>query len=259
MGRLAMLLYGVVCYAIGMGALVYLILFTVALPGLPMPVTVDSGATAPLVFALLVNVGLAALFGLQHGIMARHGFKAAWTKIIPAAAERSTFVAATGLVVAVLVLFWQPAAGSVWSVENETARIVLYAVALGGFGFTAACSFITDHFDLFGLRQVWIYFRGRPYTHVPLKTNLVYNNIRHPLMTGLMIGFWATPEMTVSHLMLAVLMTAYILIGVGYEERDLIRAFGKTYSDYRARVPAYIPHPFRRDAKKDATDQTPAE
>lgn len=259
MGRLAILLYGVTCYAIGMGALVYLILFTVALPGVPLPVTVDSGAAAPLVFALLVNAGLAALFGLQHGIMARHKFKAAWTKIIPAAAERSTFVAATGAVVAVLVLFWQPAAGSVWSVENETARIVLYALALGGFGFTAVCSFITDHFDLFGLRQVWIYFRGRPYSHVPMKTSLVYNNIRHPMMTGLIVGFWATPEMTVSHLILAILMTGYILIGVIYEERDLIRAFGNSYGDYRARVPAYFPHPFKRGAKKDATGQTPAE
>jgi protein-S-isoprenylcysteine O-methyltransferase Ste14 len=249
-----MLLYGVLCYAIGMGALVYLILFTI---GLFVPVTVDSGAPAPLALALLVNIGLAALFGLQHGIMARHGFKAAWTKIIPAAAERSTFVLATGAVVVVLVLFWQPVAGSVWSVENETARIVLYAVALGGFGFTAACSFITDHFDLFGLRQVWLYFRGRPYSHVPMKTSLVYNNIRHPMMTGLIIGFWATPDMTLSHLALAVLMTVYILTGVIYEERDLIRAFGQSYSDYRARVPAYFPHPFKRGAKQES--KTPAE
>jgi protein-S-isoprenylcysteine O-methyltransferase Ste14 len=256
MKRIAMLLYGVLCYAIGMGALVYLILFTV---GLLVPVTVDSGAPAPLALGLLVNVGLVALFGLQHGIMARHGFKAAWTNIVPAAAERSTFVAATGLVVAVLVLFWQPVAGSVWSVENETARIVLYAVALGGFGFTAASSFIIDHFDLFGLRQVWLNFRGRPYTHVPMKTSLVYNNIRHPLMTGLMIGFWATPEMTVSHLILAVSMTVYILIGVAYEERDLIRAFGQSYSDYRARVPAYFPHPFKRGAKQEGAGQNPAE
>lgn len=143
-----MVLYGAVCYAIGMGALVYLILFTVALPGLPMPVTVDSGAPASLTIALLVNVGLAALFGLRHGIMARHGFKAAWTKIIPAAAERGTFVLATGLV----------------------------------------------------------------------------------------IGCWATPDRTVSHLMLAVLLTAYILIGVAYEERDLIRAFGKSNGDQRALV-----------------------
>ena len=153
MGRFAMLLYGVVCYAIGMGALVYLILFTVALPVLPLPVTVDSGAASSWMVALLVNAGLAALFGLQHGIMARHKFKEAWTKIIPEAAERSTFVAATGVAVAVLVIFWQSADGSIWSVENETARIVLYAVALGGFGFTAASSFIIDHFDLFGLRQ----------------------------------------------------------------------------------------------------------
>ncbi|MCK4869012.1 MAG: hypothetical protein KAT39_13245 [Alphaproteobacteria bacterium] len=259
MGRFAMLLYGVVCYAIGMGALVYLILFTVALPVLPLPVTVDSGTASSWMVALLVNAGLAALFGLQHGIMARHKFKEAWTKIIPEAAERSTFVAATGVAVAVLVIFWQSAEGSIWSVENETARIVLYAVALGGFGFTAASSFIIDHFDLFGLRQVWLYFRGRPYTHVPLKTSLVYNNIRHPLMTGLMIGFWVTPEMTVSHLILAVLMTGYILIGVAYEERDLIRAFGQSYSDYRARVPAYFPHPFKGSAKQESSARTPVE
>ena len=252
MGRLLVLLYGVAGYAIGMGALLYLILFAVALPGLPLPITVDSGAPASLGVALAVNIGLAALFGLQHSIMARPGFKAAWTKIVPPAAERSTFIMATGIVVALLVVFWQPVAGSVWSVENETARIALYALALAGFGFTAACSFIIDHFDLFGLRQVWLHFRGRPYTHPQFKSGLVYRNIRHPLMTGLLIAFWSTPEMTASHLMLAVLMTAYILVGVAYEERDLIRAFGQAYTDYRARVPAYFPNPFKRGENRDS-------
>lgn len=259
MRRLMILLYGVACYAIGMAALVYLILFTVALPGLPLLVTVDSAAPTPLPVALLVNAGLIALFGLQHSVMARPAFKKAWTKLVPPAAERSSFLVATALAVVLLVSFWQPAAGTVWSVGDEPARVALYALALAGFGFAVASSFAIDHFGLFGLRQVWLHFRGRPYADVPMKTGLVYRSIRHPLMTGLLVAFWATPEMTVSHLLLALGMTGYILVGVAYEERDLIRAFGQSYVEYRARVPAYVPNPFRRAAKDDPAARASAE
>jgi protein-S-isoprenylcysteine O-methyltransferase Ste14 len=243
MGRVLIFAYGVLCYAIGMAALVYFILFSV---GLFVPKTVDTGVAGAVAPAIAINLALFALFGLQHSIMARKGFKAAWTKVVPEPAERSTYLVATALVVAALVYFWQPLPGAIWSVENETLRMALYAVALGGWGFTAACSFLTDHFDLFGLRQVWLNLRGTPYTPPKFKAILVYNKMRHPMMTGIMLGVWVTPEMTVSHLFFAAAATVYILIGVAYEERDLISDFGDSYTKYKSTTSAYLPLPGKK-------------
>ena len=231
-------LYGLGAYLTGFAALLCFIGFCV---GVLAPFNVDSGGTVSPGWALLVNLGLMALFGLQHSVMARRGFKAWMTRHVPLHLERSTYLLATTLVLGILMVFWQPLPGHVWNVEVGLFASALTGIALGGWGLVLLTTFLINHADLFGLRQVWLNARGLPYTPVAFKAPWLYRWVRHPMQLGVLIGLWFTPSMTVSHLLLAGGMTAYVLIGLMYEERDLVRQFGERYRAYQRSTPKLIP------------------
>lgn len=244
MKRLLVLAYGVVNYIIFLGVFLYLAAF---LTNLWVPRSLDSTPVAPLGVALLIDTLLIALFGLQHSVMARPGFKRWWTKIVPEPIERSTYVMFTDAALILLFIFWQPIGGRVWDVQDPTGRAALWTLAALGWLTVLATTFLINHFDLFGLRQVWLYFRGKPYTHIAFRTPGPYQFVRHPLYVGWIMAFWATPTMTITHLLFALGMTTYILIAVPFEERDLVRYHGKSYADYRRRVPMLIPGTGKRE------------
>lgn len=205
------------------------------------PWWIDAPPTTPVGLALLINSALVVVFGLQHTVMARPGFKRAWTKIIPKPLERSFYCVATGIVILLLVACWQPLPGVVWDLESPALRTALNALQIVGWGTSIAASFMINHFDLFGLQQVFDHLKGRPGPEPSFTTNYLYKVIRHPIQTGVLIGMWSTPYMTVSHLCLSVLMSCYILIGLAFEERDLLAELGDSYAAYRRRVPMLIP------------------
>ena len=238
MKKLGIFLYGVMSYGVAFATLVYVIAF---IGNLWVPKSIDSAATAPFWQALLVNLGLLGVFAVQHSVMARPFFKRWLTRFIPPAAERSTYVLASSLALILLVVFWEPMGGIVWSVESPTATAVIHAVFLAGWVLMFVSTFLINHFDLFGLRQVWLYFRGREYSPLPFKLNSLYRYIRHPIMTGAFIGIWFTPVMTLGHLLFALGMSSYILIGVYHEEKDLIRAFGERYIRYMRTTARFFP------------------
>ena len=245
MKRSLILLYGVVCYAVFFATFLYAIGF---IGNLWVPKAMDSARSTSVGAAVLIDLGLLALFALQHSVMARPAFKRAWTKIIPESAERSTYTLLSSLALILLFWAWRPIGGVVWSVENETARMALYALYAFGWALLLYTTFLLNHFDLFGLRQVWLQFRGRPYTHLPFKTPSLYRLVRHPLYVGWLTIFWATPTMTVTHLLFALMTTAYILIAIQLEERDLVAALPE-YADYRKRVPMLLPGTKRRESE----------
>ena len=245
MKRSLILLYGVICYAVFFATFLYAIGF---IGNLWVPKTMDSARSTGVGAAVLIDLGLLALFALQHSVMARPAFKRAWTKIIPESAERSTYTLLSSLALILLFWAWRPIGGVVWSVENETARMALYALYAFGWALLLYTTFLLNHFDLFGLRQVWLQFRGRPYTHLPFKTPTLYRWVRHPLYVGWLTIFWATPAMTVTHLLFALMTTAYILIAIQLEERDLVAALPE-YADYRKRVPMLLPGTKRRESE----------
>lgn len=236
MKRTAIMLYGTVAYLAFFGTFLYFIGFV----GGFTPVAIDSPRSAPLAVALLANLLLVVLFGAQHTVMARKPFKRWISRHIPAAAERSTFVLASSVVLAVMVQNWQPVGGTIWSVETPVIRALLYGIFGFGWVLLLASSFTINHFDLFGLRQSWLAFRGVPYTPIRFRNPWLYRQVRHPLYLGFFLGLWATPMMTVTHLVLAAGLSAYILFGVRLEERDLI-AEHPEYATYRERVPMFIP------------------
>jgi methanethiol S-methyltransferase len=244
--RALILLYGVICYSAAMGSLLLLIGFCTDLI-VPKSLGAVSGGFS--LEALLIDLGLLALFGVQHSVMARPGFKAVFTKIVPEPAERATYGLATAAVIGVIYHYWQPLPGALWALEPGNAAMALTVISLLGFGLVAYSSFLIDHFDLFGLRQVWLYFRAVPYTPIPMKSPVLYMWVRHPLYVGILIGIWFTPNMTWGHLLFAAGMTVYLLIGMAYEEKDLVSAYGEDYERYQAETPALIPRP---PAKKDA-------
>jgi protein-S-isoprenylcysteine O-methyltransferase Ste14 len=241
--------YGVAAYAAFLGTFLYLIGFV---SGLVVPRSLDTAATAPMAEALSINTLLVALFGVQHAIMARRWFKARITRVIPKPAERSTFVLATCLVLGVLFWQWRPVGGVAWHVEAEWARGVVLAIAACGWLLVLYSTFLIDHFELFGLRQVWMFLRGKEDRGARFVARSAYKLVRHPLMLGFLIAFWAAPTMSVSHLMFAILLTAYVLIGIRIEERDLVRGLGQAYVDYRRRTPMLIPRLGRLPASKQA-------
>ncbi|MGL4314304.1 MAG: methanethiol S-methyltransferase, partial [Sphingomonas sp.] len=211
------------------------------LPGLPvLPVTVDRGPEAPMATAVAVDAALILLFGLQHSVMARQGFKRAWTRVVPPALERSIYVLATSLVLMALFGLWRPIPMVLWQVDGAAA-LALWAVAALGWATVLLSTFLINHFDLFGLAQVYRHWRGRAANAPRFTTPLLYRLVRHPLYFGFFIAFWAAPVMTVGHALLAAGMTAYILIAIGYEERDLIATFGDEYRRYRQRVGMLLP------------------
>jgi protein-S-isoprenylcysteine O-methyltransferase Ste14 len=230
--------YGAICYAIFFVTFLYMIGFV---GGFGVPKTIDSGVAGPFGWALLVNSGLLLLFGLQHSVMARPGFKRAWTRIVPRAIERSTYVLATSVVLILLFWLWQPMPGPLFALESELARGVAIALYMLGYAIVLYSTFLIDHFDLFGLRQVFLRAMGRSYTEKRFMTPSLYKLIRHPLYVGWMITFWAAPTFTVGHLLFASAMTFYILMAIPLEERDLEAQLGEPYRSWRARTPAFVP------------------
>jgi len=238
MKRAGILFYSVVNYALGVAALVYLIAF---LFNLYVPKSIDSGEPGNAITAAVINLGLILLFGLQHSIMARPKFKAWLTRLVPESAERSTFMLATAAVTFALCLLWQPLTGVIWQAESALLHNTLLGTGLAGWALVLYATFLINHFDLFGLRQGWLYFTGHEYTHLPFKTYALYKYIRHPIMTGVFIGIWFTPVMTTGHLLFAAGMSLYILIGVYHEEKDLVGVFGERYHEYRRVTGRFLP------------------
>jgi methanethiol S-methyltransferase len=238
MARLISLAYGVTVYGFFFVTLLYLIGFV---GDVVAPKTINSGEAGPLWLAVLVDVLLVALFGVQHGVMARPAFKKWWTRLVPEPVERSTFVLAASAVLCLMFWQWRPITSAVWEVDAPFGRYLLHGLAVAGWGLMLLSSFLIDHFDLFGLRQVVLHARRMPYTQHPFVERSVYRLVRHPLMLGLLIAFWATPTMTVGHMLFAIAMTVYILIGIHMEERDLVRSLGSPYRDYQARTAKLIP------------------
>jgi protein-S-isoprenylcysteine O-methyltransferase Ste14 len=237
------LLYGIITYGIGVAALLYLILFV---GDLWMPTLIGSPATTSPLQAVPVDLALIALFGVQHSLMARPSFKAWWTRLVPKSVERSTYMLATGLVVAVLCWQWQPIAGSVWSVQSPAIRIVLQGLFWSGWALLFLATFMINHFDLFGLRQVYLRLKQQPYTPVPFVQRGLYRLIRHPIMLGLLLGFWSTPDMSYGHLLFAAGSTGYIFIGIWLEERNTRAALGAAYERYHRDTPMLLPLPRRK-------------
>ena len=241
--RLAYFAYGGACYLVFLATFLYAIGF---IGNFGTPTRLDGPPAGSLGAALAVNAGLLALFAVQHSVMARKWFKERWTRIVPPVLERSTYVLLSSLALILLFWQWRPMGGVVWSVENPTGRMVLWTLFAFGWGLVLVTTFLINHFDLFGLRQVWLYLRGRPYTHLPFVTPGPYRLVRHPLYVGWFFAFWMTPSMTLAHLVFAVATAAYILIAIQFEERDLVREFGGSYEEYRRRVPMMLPLRRRR-------------
>ena len=238
MKRTAILIYGFVCYAIFFATFLYAIGF---IGNLVVPKSIDTGAPTGWPSALAVNGLLLAIFALQHSVMARPAFKRWITRFIPRAAERSTYVLASSAALLALFWAWRPLPATVFAVESEALRTAITAVFLGGVGLVLYATFLIDHFDLFGLRQVVLHFRGQAYTHKRFVTPSLYRHIRHPLYVGWFIVFWATPDLSVGHLLMAIGTTAYILVAIVFEERDLSEILGPEYRAYRGRTPKFLP------------------
>ena len=241
-GRSATLLYGLGAYAVGMTGLFWLILTGLGLT----PISGGPFAIASREAAIAFNLGMLALFGIQHAIMARPAFKARWTRVIPAAIERSTFVLITGLIVGGFLWLWQPMTETVWAVESPVLARAIRALCALGWVYMVGASFAINHFELFGLQQVWRHFRSVPDRDNRFVNRFMYRFDRHPIMTGMLVGLWATPVMRFDHLLLAGGLSAYMVIGVFIEERTLVSIHGQSYADYRRTVPALVPVPGRR-------------
>lgn len=249
--RLVFFVYGVACYLVFLATFLYAIAFV---GNLGTPTALDAPATAPIARALAIDAGLLALFALQHSIMARKWFKQRWTRIVPKPIERSTYVLFSSLALILLFWQWEPIGGVVWSVDSAGTAIVLRALFAFGWSLVLISTFLIDHFDLFGLRQVWLYLLGQPYTPRPFATPGPYRMVRHPLYVGWFFAFWMTPTMTAAHLVFAVATSAYILIAIQLEEHDLVREFGDTYEDYRRRVPMLVPFPRAKETTATTRD-----
>lgn len=244
MKRIAFFLYGVISYLIFAVTIFYLVGFV---GDFFVPKTLDSGREGSLIQALIIDLGLFCLFGLQHSVMARPGFKARWTKIIPQPLERSTYVLMASFTLLLLFWQWHSLGGFIWQVQNSVVSSLLYTISGIGWLIVFASTFLIDHFDLFGLRQVYLYLRCQEYQHLQFKTVGLYKYVRHPLMLGFIIALWATPQMTVTHLFFALGMTIYMLIGIRLEERDMISIYGDLYQHYRQQVSMLIPLPKTRE------------
>ncbi|MFL5809538.1 MAG: methanethiol S-methyltransferase [Flavisolibacter sp.] len=238
MKKIFSLLFGVISYLAFFGTILYAIGFV---GNTVVPKSIDGKADTPIVLAVIVNAALLLLFALQHSIMARPGFKRWWTRIIPSHLERSSYVLLASLCLVLLMWQWQPIGGVVWSVDNETAKAILLIAYLTGWVMVFLSTFLINHFDLFGLRQVWLYFTGKPYTQLPFRLPAFYKLVRHPLYLGFVIAFWSTPVMTLAHFLFAILSTGYILTAIQFEEKDLVETFGEKYRNYRKAVPMIIP------------------
>ena len=239
--RLPIFVYGVLSYAVFFATFLYAIGFV---GNLWVPKSIDSARDVPFLTGLLTDLVLLGVFAVQHSVMARPAFKRWWTRIVPRAAERSTYVLLSSLALILLFAQWQPLGGVVWNVTAPLGQAALYAAFVFGWGLVLVATFLINHFDLFGLRQVWLQLIGRPYTQLSFGTPFLYRHVRHPLYVGWLFAFWATPTLTVTHLVFALATTAYILIAIQLEERDLVDAHPE-YENYRRRVPMLVPLPGR--------------
>ena len=246
-------IYGIGAYVLFLGAFLYLIAFETNV----VTQSVSGMASLPAWLAVVIDVALISLFGLQHSIMARPAFKRWWTGFVPTHLERSTFVIIASVIVIAIVEFWQPIEGDLWNVTGAGA-VVLYVVSLLGWFTIPVVSFLTDHFELFGLRQTLSYAFDRPQTQAQFKERGLYKKVRHPMMLGFLVAFWAAPYMTVGHLLFAGLMTAYILVGIFFEERDLVRAHGWAYREYQSRVSMLLPGQAPKQSREESYSAKPA-
>jgi len=244
--RSIVFLYGVTCYAVFLVTYLYAIGFVT---NLFVPRSIDSAPSGDFISSLVVNLALLLGFAIQHSVMARPGFKQWLTRFIPEPAERSTYVLASSLALIALFAYWQPLGGAVWSVQDPTAAMVLYALCAFGWSLVLVSTFLINHFDLFGLRQVWLYLTGTAYRPIGFRTPGLYRLVRHPLYVGWLFAFWSTPTMTAAHLLFAVVTTGYILFAIRLEERDLIANLGDAYRHYRRRVPMLIPFTSSRSGR----------
>ncbi len=238
MSRALSFLYGLLCYCVFLLSFLYAVAFV---GNFLVPRTIDAGPRASLPGALLVDLLLLGLFAVQHTVMARPGFKRVWTKMVPVHIERSTYVLAASLLLFLLYWQWRPLPTVIWNVNSGAASTLLWALYGLGWFLVLISTFMVDHFDLFGLRQIWKHLRSEEYHHVKFKTTALYRHLRHPIMLGFIIAFWATPHMTGGHLLFAIATTLYILVGIQFEERDLMRFLGNEYKSYRQRVPMFVP------------------
>ncbi len=243
--RLIFAVYGVTCYVVFLGTFLYAIAF---IGNLGTPTALDGPSREPLGIALAIDAGLLLLFAVQHSVMARPWFKQRWTRLVPKPIERSTYVLFSSLALIVMFWQWRPMGGQVWTVSDPTGQLVLRALFAFGWCLVLVATFLINHFDLFGLRQVWLYLIGRPYTSLSFTTPGPYRLVRHPLYVGWFFAFWMTPTMTLAHLVFAIATTSYILLAIQFEERDLVTFHGQQYEEYRRRVPMLIP--FARRGRK---------
>lgn len=241
MGKVLAFVYGTISYLIFLGAFLYAIGF---LGNFTVSKSIDSGPqAATLTRALILNILLLSIFAIQHSVMARPGFKRWWTRFIPKPIERSTYVLFSSLTLLLLFWQWRPITDVVWSVNNEIGRAVIWTLFVLGWGIVLLSTFLINHFDLFGLRQVYMYHQNQEYTDLGFRTPFLYKFVRHPIMLGFIIAFWATPDMTYGHLLFAAVTTIYILVAIQLEERDIINVHGEAYEDYRKEVSMLIPVP----------------
>ncbi len=240
--RRAFLWYGALAYASFVGVYAALVAFV---GNFGLVRGIDAGTPGPLLDAVVVDLGLVLLFGVSHSVLARSSVKRLWTRIVPPVIERSTYVLIASVVLAVMIWQWRPLPESLWQVSAPLPRLALLGLSLCGVAMMAWSTFLTDHFHLFGLRQVWLFARGRAYSPVPFRIHSLYRWMRHPMMTGVLVWMWATPDMTVGHMLLAASMSLYIVVGVAFEERALARELGRPYEAYRRSVRAFLPLPQR--------------
>jgi protein-S-isoprenylcysteine O-methyltransferase Ste14 len=248
--RIGIFVYGLASYAAFFATFLYALGFV---GNFIVPRTLDSGPGRGFGPSLAVDLALLGLFAVQHSVMARPAFKKWLTRAMPESAERSTYVLASSLALIAMFAFWQPLGGEVWRVTGAAGRAALWGAFAFGWGLVLISTFLINHFDLFGLRQVWLQLSGRPYNAIGFRTPGPYRYVRHPLYVGWLFAFWATPTMTVSHLVFALMTTAYILVAIRFEERDLMDHLGEAYREYRGRVPMLIPFSQRRYDRRRVT------
>jgi len=251
--RISLFAYGSACYVLFLATFLCAVGF---IGNFAVPRTLDGPPRGPIGVGLAIDVGLLTLFAVQHSVMARRWFKERWTRIVPRPVERSTYVLFSSVALGLLFFLWQPLGGSVWVVEAPVARAVVLGLFAFGWGLVLFCTFLINHFDLFGLRQVWLELLGRPYTPIAFATPGPYRLVRHPLYVGWLFAFWMTPTMTLSHLLFAVATTTYIVLAIQLEERDLLREHGSAYERYRRQVPMLVPFSAPREKEESINPQS---